>query len=163
MVQVHLLRALQELPQCPGEEVVVVAECQDMPATDGYEPAGVRHQIVLACDGTRITSLRQLAEQLVSYGGYRTQQQAGKGKGRGRTAAVAESGPGGRAGDGDGDESDGDGGERLVRLSLGSRMILVLPYDQAMADTRQILLVSAACGAYGAWYNLLVVYLHGTP
>lgn len=35
-----LLRALQDQPTGPGQQVVVCAELQDMPATDGYDPAG---------------------------------------------------------------------------------------------------------------------------
>ncbi|KAG2494831.1 hypothetical protein HYH03_007072 [Edaphochlamys debaryana] len=61
---VQLLREWQNNPSAADEQVVVVAECQDLgptSATDGYERRAVMHQRVVRCNGAPVRSLAHLA------------------------------------------------------------------------------------------------------
>ncbi|GIL89429.1 hypothetical protein Vretimale_18914 [Volvox reticuliferus] len=60
---VQLLREWHNHPSRGDEQVVVVAECQDMgpgSATDGYERRGAMYQRIVRCNGTPVINLRHL-------------------------------------------------------------------------------------------------------
>ncbi|EFJ48621.1 trypsin family [Volvox carteri f. nagariensis] len=63
----QLLREWHNHPSRADEQVVVVAECQDMgpgSATDGYERRAVMYQRVVRCNGTHVVNMRHLVTLL---------------------------------------------------------------------------------------------------
>ncbi|KAG2436883.1 hypothetical protein HXX76_006402 [Chlamydomonas incerta] len=177
---VQLLREWHNHPSSEDEQVVVVAECQDMgpgTATDGYERRAVMHQRVLRCNGQPVRNLRHLtlmvAEAVAdatiapaaaaaaaasasaapadAAAGALTSDAAGittmaaaasRSSPATSTSSTSSAGPShtsSSSGSGSGSGSGPPLHPSYITLELSSRLVMVLPVESVVEDTREML------------------------
>ncbi|KXZ43010.1 hypothetical protein GPECTOR_107g155 [Gonium pectorale] len=101
----QLLREWHNHPAFEDEQVVVVAECQDLgpgSATDGYERRAVMHQRVVRCNGVPVRNLEHMvimaAQAIAAAGAGGGAGAAGGGRRGGGAARLKRRGGGGGGG-----------------------------------------------------------------